>query len=152
MTRFQHWYRIAGNRTYKFHAAEKDWVHTGKAVCGEDISNPALTRTMSVDAAVEHRDACRHCIRILQKGNAQSAPVEAAPAKPFCPECGGSAKVRLISHRTGWPIGPGGVCDNAFHAEAEQEQAEREARIVEEDISATGVPASIRLRKEKDDD
>jgi hypothetical protein len=34
-----------------------------------------------------------------------------------CPECGGSKAVRLVSHTTGWPIGPGGVCGNPFHGE-----------------------------------
>jgi hypothetical protein len=33
----------------------------------------------------------------------------------YCPECGGSRIVRLISHVTGYPVGAPGVCGNAFH-------------------------------------
>jgi len=55
------------------------------------------------NAYVRHPAAVRELIRLHKAHD--------------CPECGGSKAVRLVSHWTGWPIGPAGVCGNVFHQE-----------------------------------
>jgi hypothetical protein len=61
----QSWYRNAGCRAY--HLARRDWVFSGKAVCGTDIAHPGFVADSREDLAlVQGRRACKHCDRIAE--------------------------------------------------------------------------------------
>lgn len=55
----RNWYRAFGQKRY--HKERADWVHSGKADCGADISRPAFV----VPDSNTHQDIkrCRHCER-----------------------------------------------------------------------------------------
>lgn len=47
-----------------FHAEGPDWIRTGKAVCGRDISKPAAARDR--ERADDRPHQCKACRRILE--------------------------------------------------------------------------------------
>ncbi len=51
------WFRNAGNTT-KYHLAVVDYIRTGKAVCGADISRPAYVIDVRPMTQV-----CEHCVK-----------------------------------------------------------------------------------------
>lgn len=59
------WYRNAGKG--KYHLAGDDWVRTGRAVCGRDISKPAFSKRATEDMLVSMEDAgkyfCKDCMK-----------------------------------------------------------------------------------------
>ncbi len=70
----QHFYRNAGTgdnvgvrvnlnpRRPKFHAARPDWIRSGRALCGADISRPGWTST---NPGTDR--TCADCLKKLQE-------------------------------------------------------------------------------------
>jgi len=53
------WYRNAGRG--KYHRAREDWVRSGRAVCGANISRPGFVARDREEVERTRNGACKHC-------------------------------------------------------------------------------------------